>query len=243
MTEEKKIFWLERPDDFPPTSEALSQPNGLLAASAEINAEWLLSSYVQGIFPWYSEGEPVLWWSPTPRAVLYLERFKLHRSLRKAIKSNSKNPKRQVTLNHAFERVMRQCAAPREDGHGTWITEDVIAAYVELHNRGVAHSVEHWEEGELIGGLYCVALGKMIFGESMFARRTDASKIAFAHFVSWLKRADVRIIDCQQSTRHLTSLGAEVVERTTFEDEVATQTKRGNLDWRPVVLDWIDDST
>ena len=237
------IPWLDSPGEFPSTALALEYPPGLLAASMEINADWLEASYARGIFPWYSQGEPVLWWSTSPRAVLYTAEFKLHRSLAKAIRKMHDTPGSAIRLNTAFERVMRACAAPRPGQDRTWITEEVIAAYTTLHQRGLAHSIEHWQGDQLIGGLYCVALGKMVYGESMFATQTDASKVAFAHFVYWLKSQNVHIIDCQQATGHLMSMGARTVSRKVFETEMANSIVQPTLNWEPRELKWTYDQT
>ncbi len=243
MTTQPTIPWLESPEDFPDTSKALKYPSGLLAASLEINADWLYESYIRGVFPWYSEGEPVLWWTTNPRAVLYLDEFKLHRSLAKVIRKQARDTAHQVKLNTAFENVMRRCAAPRDGQEGTWITEEVVQAYCELHRRGLAHSVEHWRAGQLIGGLYCVSIGAMVYGESMFSIEKDASKVAFAHFVYWLKSQNVHIIDCQQATRHLMSLGAKTVSREVFESEMANSIVQPTLNWEPRELTWTYDQT
>lgn len=237
------LAWLESPDEFPPTSQALEQPAGLLAASADISTEWLLASYPKGIFPWYSPGEPVLWWSTSPRAVLFTDEFKLHRSLAKSIRKLQHAGKCSIRLNTSFEAVMRACAEPRPGQDGTWITEDIIQAYLGLHQLGYAHSVEHWQEGQLIGGLYCVAFGNMVYGESMFSRQTDASKIAFAFFVYWLKAQNVHIIDCQQATRHLMSMGARTVSRQEFEAAIAQAIVKPGLSWEPRELEWTYDQT
>ena len=237
------IPWLDSPADFPGTEQALEHPPGLLAASLEINADWLQASYSRGIFPWYSQGEPVLWWSTSPRAVLYTDEFKLHRSLAKTVKRLSKNPDSKILLNTSFEAVMRACASPRRGQDGTWITEEVIAAYQDLHRRGFAHSVEHWHEEKLVGGLYCVAIGKMVYGESMFSTQTDASKVALAHFVYWLKGQNVHIIDCQQATGHLMSVGARTISRKAFEVEMASAKAQPALNWEPHELVWTYDQT
>ena len=163
MSEPSSIAFIEDPSQFPPTSNALANPDGLLAASAFIGPDWLKASYTKGIFPWYSENEPVLWWSPSPRAVLYTEDFKLHKSLRKTLRKVQKQPERSVTLNNQFEAVIRGCAMPRADGLGTWISEDIVNSYLQLHRQGLAHSVEHWCQGQLVGGLYCVGMGGMVF--------------------------------------------------------------------------------
>ena len=237
------IAWIDTAADFPNTSQALTAPNGLLAASTEINAQWLMSSYSKGIFPWYSRGEPVLWWTPSPRAVLYTKQFKLHRSLRKVIQKQANDPAHQLCLNTDFEGVMRNCAQQRQGQEGTWITEEIIQAYCELHQLGFAHSIEHWQNNQLIGGLYCVAIGHMVYGESMFSRQTDASKVAFACFVSWLKAQNVHMIDCQQATRHLMSLGACTVSRLVFETEMTDAMTQPPLNWESQQLIWKNDYT
>jgi leucyl/phenylalanyl-tRNA--protein transferase len=197
---------------FPPVERALRSPNGLLAAGGDLTTARLLEAYRHGIFPWFSEGEPILWWSPDPRMVLFPEEFKVSNSLRKTLR----NGRHEVRFDSAFEQVMRACAAPREGANGTWILEDMIAAYCELHRMGYAHSVETWMDGELVGGLYGMALGRMFYGESMFSCKTDASKIALAHLAAQLKRWNFGMIDCQMNTPHLTSLGAREISRKEF---------------------------
>ena len=197
---------------FPPVTQALRSPNGLLAAGGDLSTPRLLEAYRHGIFPWFSEGEPILWWSPDPRMVLFPGEFKLSHSLRKTLR---KGP-HEVRTDTAFEQVMRACAAPREGANGTWIHEEMIAAYCELHRLGYAHSIETWMNGQLAGGLYGIALGRMFYGESMFSRRTDASKIALAHLAAQLKRWDFGMIDCQMNTPHLASLGAREIPRKEF---------------------------
>ncbi|MBA4382612.1 MAG: leucyl/phenylalanyl-tRNA--protein transferase [Sideroxydans sp.] len=197
---------------FPPVGRALAKPNGLLAAGGDLSPARLLEAYRNGIFPWFSLGDPILWWSPDPRMALFPSEFKLSTSLRKTLtKANF-----EVRTDHAFEQVVRACAAPRQGENGTWIVEEMIAAYGELHRLGHAHSVEVRMEGELVGGLYGVAFGKMFYGESMFSRRTDGSKIAFAHMARQLERWDFGMIDCQMYTPHLASLGAREIPRAEF---------------------------
>jgi len=197
---------------FPPVGRALAKPNGLLAAGGDLSPTRLLEAYRNGIFPWFSLGDPILWWSPDPRMALFPSEFKLSTSLRKTLtKANF-----EVRTDHAFEQVVRACAAPRQGENGTWIVEEMIAAYGELHRLGHAHSVEVWMEGELVGGLYGVAIGKMFYGESMFSHRTDGSKIAFAHMARQLERWDFGMIDCQMYTPHLASLGAREIPRAEF---------------------------
>lgn len=197
---------------FPPVTQALRRPNGLLAAGGDLSPPRLLEAYRHGIFPWFSEDEPILWWSPDPRMVLFPDEFKTSHSLRKTLRKG----RHVVRFDSAFEQVMRACAAPRQGASGTWIHEEMIAAYCELHRMGYAHSVETWLDGELIGGLYGVALGRMFYGESMFSRRTDASKIALAHLAAQLERWNFGMIDCQMNTPHLASLGAREIPRKEF---------------------------
>jgi leucyl/phenylalanyl-tRNA--protein transferase len=211
------IPWLHADDPFPPLKTALDDPNGLLAASEDLSPERLLAAYTYGIFPWYSAGQPVLWWSPDPRMVLPTAEFKVSRSLRRAMQSG----KFEIRVDTAFDTVMRACAEPRADQDGTWITDAICAAYGALHRRGYAHSVESWGDGELVGGLYGVAIGRMFFGESMFARETDASKVALAHLVHQLRAWDFPLIDCQQQTAHLASLGARPIPRSEFAKALA----------------------
>ena len=197
---------------FPPVELALRSPNGLLAAGGDLMPERLLDAYRHGIFPWFSAGDPILWWSPDPRMVLFPEEFKVSHSLHKTLRRG----KHEVRTDSAFEQVMRACALPREGQDGTWIQEEIIAAYVRLHRMGLAHSVETWMDDELVGGLYGVSLGRMFYGESMFSRKTDASKIAFAHLVAQLKRWNFGMIDCQMNTPHLATLGAREIPRRQF---------------------------
>ena len=206
------IGWLNPGDPFPAPESALTDPNGLLCAGLELTPELVLAAYERGIFPWYSEGQPVLWWSPDPRMVLAPQGFILHRSLRKTLKHTSF----EIRTDTRFEAVMRACAEPRPEQGGTWISEAIVEAYCALHEAGFAHSVETWMEGELVGGLYGIALGKVFFGESMFMRRSDASKIALAYLVAQLGRWQFELIDCQQKTDHLASLGAALISRADF---------------------------
>ena len=213
------IPWLERDDPFPPLASALKHPNGLLAAGADLSPERLLAAYRQGIFPWYSDGEPILWWSPDPRMVLIPTELKVSRSLAKTLR----NRHYEIRFDSAFEAVMQGCAArgadhagPGAGDSGTWITDDIRAAYQRLHEQGYAHSVETWIEGELAGGLYGVAIGRMFYGESMFTRVRDASKMAMVHLVRRLERQRYGMIDCQLHTRHLASLGARPIPRSNF---------------------------
>ena len=206
------IPWLRGSAPFPPVEKALKSPNGLLCAGGDLAPERLLAAYSRGIGPWYSEGDPILWWSPDPRMVLFPEELKVSRSLRKAVARGTF----EIRVDTSFREVMEMCAGPRDGQAGTWIVEEIVAAYTRLHEIGFAHSVESWREGQLVGGLYGVALGQAFFGESMFARETDASKAALVHLVERLRRADFRVIDCQQNTAHLASLGAHEIPRAAF---------------------------
>lgn len=200
---------------FPPVAQALQQPNGLLAVGGDLSPERLLAAYRRGIFPWFGPGDPLLWWSPDPRMVLFPPEFRISHSLRKTLHRHAY----ELRTDSAFEQVMRACAAPRDgEGSGTWIVAEMIAAYCALHRQGNAHSVEVWRDGELAGGLYGVAIGRMFYGESMFSRKPDGSKIALAHLAAqWQRWHGARgLIDCQMYTPHLASLGARAIPRTEF---------------------------
>ena len=206
------IPWLTEYEDFPSVEQALPEPNGLLAAGASLAPERLLNAYRRGIFPWFSDRQPILWWSPDPRMVLFPAEFRMPRSLSKRLRRRDY----EIRIDTAFASVMQACAMPRSDGNGTWITQDMIAAYCELHRLGHAHSIETWIDGELAGGLYGMALGRAFYGESMFARVNDASKLAFAHLVRQLERWRFGIIDCQMNTAHLARFGAREIPRAEF---------------------------
>jgi len=198
--------------DFPALNKALRDPDGLLAVGGCLSAERLLNAYRHGIFPWYNPGEPILWWSPDPRLVLFPDKLYISRSLRKTLNKNVFS----ITVDQAFSAVIHACAQPRRDFSGTWISHEIMLAYKELHRRGLAHSAEAWLNGELVGGLYGVALGQVFFGESMFHTKTDASKVVFATLVEQLKCWGFQLIDCQVHTSHLESLGAEEIDRAYF---------------------------
>jgi leucyl/phenylalanyl-tRNA--protein transferase len=206
------IAWLGADTPFPSLASALKEPNGLLAVGGDLSPRRLLEAYRRGIFPWYSEGDPILWWSPDPRMVLVPSELRVSRSLAKTLRNKSY----EVRYDTAFEEVMRGCAAPRPSQPGTWLTAEMRSAYRRLHELGYAHSVETWVEGSLAGGLYGVALGRAFFGESMFARGRDASKIALVHLVRRLAAEGYGLIDCQMHTAHLASLGARELPRTEF---------------------------
>lgn len=212
---------------------------GLVAAGGGLSVQRLLEAYSQGMFPWYSEGQPILWWSPSPRMVLEVENFKLHRSLRKTLQKFAQLPSSHVTFDKAFDRVIAHCSEFKRQGqNGTWILQDMVRAYQALHRAGFAHSVETWIDGELVGGLYCVSIGKAIFGESMFALQTDASKIALSALVAFAKQNEIRWIDCQQNTRHLASLGAHEIAQADFLHAVNKAVTQTAPTWEFLPLYW-----
>ena len=234
------IPWLETHSPFPDVAQALTvDAPGLLAAGADLSPERLLAAYQRGIFPWFSEGQPILWWSTDPRMVLMTANFRLSDSLRKALRrierSMAEGGRWQVRFDGDFEAVMRACAAPRKDGPGTWISEDIVRGYSGLHALGYAHSSELWLDGELVGGAYGVCIGRMFYGESMFARVADASKIALAYLVAFLRSHGVAMIDCQQETPHLASLGAAPITRAEFLRHLHNAIgEPGIHNWRPL---------
>ncbi|GAA6140947.1 leucyl/phenylalanyl-tRNA--protein transferase [Hydrogenophaga sp. 5NK40-0174] len=212
--------WLEPGQPFPPVDQAWG-PNdpapGLLAAGGVLDVETLISAYSKGIFPWYGEGQPILWWCTDPRMVLDPLEFKLHRSLRKTLRKLLREQRIEIRMNHSFDRVIRHCAqVPRNGQTGTWILPAMVQAYTRLNRAGIAHSVETWIDGELAGGLYCINLAGTIFGESMFAKSPDASKMALAALVAFARTHHLPVIDCQQDTPHLASLGARPISRQDF---------------------------
>ena len=238
------IPWLTDGEPFPDVFSALTEADGaagLLAAGGDLSPQRLLLAYKNGIFPWFSEDQPILWWNTDPRMVLFTADFKISRSLKKTLKMVNASMKSgsgyQICFDRAFETVMRACAAPRKDGSGTWISEEIVAGYVRLHQMGYAHSSELWLNDELIGGAYGVSIGKMFYGESMFARATDASKIALAYLVHFLKAHGVSMIDCQQQTAHLASLGAAPMARSEFMSLLKLAIDAPPIsDWKPVAL-------
>lgn len=207
------IHWLTRDSmDFPPLSAALQRPNGLLAAGGDLSSQRLLSAYRHGCFPWYSQGEPIMWWSPDPRFVLIPQELHIPRSLRKSMRTGSFN----ITYDNAFARVIQACSEPRAGQSGTWITSQMQQAYIELHQQGHAHSVEVWHQQQLVGGLYGIAIGQLFFGESMFSRMADASKTGFVQLVQDLQQAGFVLIDCQMQTSHLERFGGKNISRREF---------------------------
>ncbi len=202
---------------FPPTSTALKEPNGLLAIGGDLSPARLLSAYRNGIFPWFSDDEPIMWWSPSPRMVLFPEALKVGRSLKKTINKQLF----EIRFNTAFEAVMQACSeASRPDQDGTWITQAMIEAYCKLHQMGYAHSAEAWQNGQLVGGCYGIKIGTIFFGESMFHHVSDASKVAFVHLVQHLHASGTTMIDCQMNTAHLARFGAQEVDRKIFEQQL-----------------------
>ncbi len=207
------IPWLDGDAPFPPLERALAEPNGLLCAGGDLSPPRLVEAYRNGVFPWYSAGQPILWWSPDPRMVLFPSEFKVSRSLRRTLRGGH----HETRLDSAFDNVIRACAeTPRNGQSGTWITREIQLAYRRLFDLGVAHSVETWRDGQLVGGLYGVAIGRMFYGESMFSHVTDASKIAAAHLARFLEKQGFGMIDCQMNTPHLASLGAREIPRSDF---------------------------
>ncbi|UTW07896.1 leucyl/phenylalanyl-tRNA--protein transferase [Pseudomonas benzenivorans] len=224
------LTWLQRDSlSFPPLERALREPNGLLAAGGDLSAERLIQAYRHGCFPWFQDGQPILWWSPDPRTVLVPSELHISRSLAKLMRQG----RYQVTFDRAFADVIQACAAPRAYADGTWITTDMQRAYLELHSRGIAHSVEVWQDERLIGGLYGLAMGQLFFGESMFSRADNASKVGFATLVEHLQRWGFALIDCQMPTQHLQSFGARSISRTEFASHL-----RRHLD-QPSGADWL----
>ena len=207
------LTWLSRDSlDFPPLDNALREPNGLLAAGGDLSPERLIKAYRHGCFPWYQDGQPLLWWSPDPRTVLFPDQLHVSRSLQKVLRHGEFR----VTFDQAFDAVIQACAGPRSYADGTWITSPMQAAYRALHQRGVAHSVEVWHHEELVGGLYGLAMGQLFYGESMFSRASNASKVGFVELVNRLKDWGFVMIDCQMPTQHLQRFGATTITRQQF---------------------------
>jgi leucyl/phenylalanyl-tRNA--protein transferase len=227
---------LDNGEPFPPACQALKEPDGLLAFGGNLSTSRLLQAYRLGIFPWYSADQPVLWWSPSARMVLQCDAFRISPSLGKLLKRVARNERQhdaaiRVTTDTCFEAVMRACAAPRGEQAGTWITDEMIAAYTELHRQGYAHSIETWQDGRLAGGLYGIGIGRMFYGESMFSTSSNTSKIALAWLVRFLKANQVPWIDCQQDTPHLASMGARPQPRAAFLRHVSEAVNQPALPW------------
>ena len=234
--------WLASGEAFPPVAQAWGQHDpapGLLAGGGDLSVSTLQAAYTQGIFPWYSEGQPILWWSPDPRMVLPVADFKLHRSLRKTLHTFLQTSGCEVRIDHDFSAVIAACAnTPRDGQGGTWIQPEMQAAYLALHQANMAHSIETWKNGRLIGGLYCTAIGAAVFGESMFALETDASKIALCALVALCRSQGAGMIDCQQNTAHLASLGAREIPRDAFCLSVREQAAKAPLRWDAPSVKW-----
>lgn len=229
------IPWIEDQSPLPPPESAQTRDSelaGLVAAGGGLSVNRLKEAYRQGMFPWFSEGQPILWWSPDPRMVLETKNFKLHRSLRKTLQHFIAAPNCEVRIDSNFNAVIHQCAETSRKGQaGTWIVKEMIDAYKALHQAGYAHSIETWVNQELVGGLYCVSIGDAVFGESMFSHQTDASKIALAALVAFARAQGLTWIDCQQNTKHLASLGAREMTRAEFLDRVRIASAKPNRVW------------
>ena len=234
--------WLEPGEPFPAPTQAWGRSSaapGLLAAGGELDADQLERAYRQGIFPWYSEGQPVLWWSPDPRMVLDPQAFRLHRSLLKTLRRDCARPDTELVFDRDFTQVIRRCGQQIRPGqNGSWIVPDIVQAYTELHHRGLAHSAELWQGGQLVAGLYFVALGQAVFGESMFTTVRDGSKLALCLLVSVARQQGIRMIDCQQNTRHLASLGAAEIPRERFLSHMHSAQQQAAVDWPSQPLYW-----
>ena len=239
---ENQLPWLEPQMPFPSAHSAWgaqSSAPGLLAAGAALDVDTLKSAYGNGIFPWFSEGQPILWWSPEPRMVLKVEDFILHRSLKKTLFRFSQDSDSEIRVDTAFEQVIQSCAhAIRLQQSGTWIVPAMVQAYIDMHQRGYSHSIEVWKNQQLVAGLYCISLGQAVFGESMFTTVPDGSKIALAALLALCKAQGVAWIDCQQNTTHLASLGAAPIGRTDFLNKVQAAKALPPVDWRFTPLYW-----
>lgn len=222
------IHWLKADSDspFPPLEQALTDPNGLLAVGGDLSSTRLLAAYRHGVFPWYNPGEPILWWSPDPRCVLFPAQLKISRSLRKTINKQIFD----IRFDSAFAEVMQACAEPRDKQAGTWITREMFQAYVNMHHLGFGHSIECWQNNQLVGGLYGLAIGRIFFGESMFSRVSDASKVALVYLCQWLQTAGYELIDSQVHSPHLQSLGAQLMPRQEYASRLQDLTRGG---WQP----------
>lgn len=237
-----KLPWLAPDDPFPSIFESWDENSpapGLLAAGGSLDVATLLNAYSRGIFPWFSEGQPILWWSTAPRMTLHTGEFRLHKSLKKVIRRFRETPDSEIKVDSNFSAVLDACSNTYRHGQsGTWILPEMKTAYLELHQKGYAHSVETWKDGNLIGGLYCVSVGRAVFGESMFASRADASKIALAALVGMTSVQGVKWIDCQQVTDHLAFMGARPIDRVSFSDYLEEARSQPAIEWRFEPLYW-----
>jgi len=236
------LFWINPSEPFPEIDTLLVREliaPGLLCAGADLSPVRLVHAYANAMFPWFSDGQPILWWSPDPRMVLKTQDFKISPSFKKRLKQFIKTPGCDIRFDTSFAQVIRSCASSPRNGHsGTWIVPEMIDAYIELHRHGIAHSVETWVNQELVGGLYFVSVGQAVFGESMFHRQTDASKIALAALVATCIHHNISQVDCQQNTRHLASFGAKEVPRSRFADEVQARVKLPAPNWNFAPIYW-----
>ncbi len=232
------IHWLLPDAPFPPVEAALRSPAGLLAAGGDLSTDRLVDAYRHGIFPWFGKDDPILWWSTDPRMVLFVDEFRISHSLKKRLVRSIDDLTISIRCDTAFEAVIRACAQPRDADGGTWIVDEIVEAYGALHRLGIAHSVETWIDGTLAGGLYGVAIGRMFYGESMFTRVTDASKIALAHLVAFARSRSMPMLDCQQQTSHLASMGARPIPRADFSARIAALVEQPALDTWPETLTW-----
>lgn len=241
-TQTQALTWLDSGDPFPNPEQAWGQESeapGLLAAGGDLHVTTLRRAYAQGVFPWFSEGQPILWWSPNPRMVLKTGDFRLHRSFRKTLHRFKNDARCEIRFDTAFDEVIQTCADTQRHGQpGTWILPTMVQAYAQLHRAGYAHSIETWVDGDLVGGLYCVALGQAVFGESMFAKTPDASKIALAALVAFCKEHAIGLIDCQQNTAHLATLGANEMPRSQFLTCIQGAQNRPSVSWNFSPLYW-----
>jgi len=237
---EPHLPWLQPGDAFPDAAWGPDAPApGLVAAGGALDVESLQRAYTHGIFPWFNDDQPILWWSPAPRMVLRTAEFRLHRSLQQHLRKFVANPDCAVRIDTAFEAVIRRCAQTARKGQpGTWIVPAMVEAYAELHRAGLAHSVEVWIDGTLVAGLYCVALGRAVFGESMFTNQTNGSKVALAALVALCRAQEVVLVDCQQQTGHMASLGAAPISRVEFLRHLRTATLQPPLQWEFSALYW-----
>lgn len=240
--ESPSLPWLAPGQDFPPADQAWGESSpapGLLAAGGVLDVETLCNAYAHGIFPWFSEGQPILWWSTSPRMTLEVRNFRLHRSLKKTLLKFQSTQGCEIRMDTAFDQVIQACSSSKRTGQGgTWILPVMVDAYCALHRAGFAHSVETWVNGELAGGLYCIVLGKAVFGESMFSRQADASKIALAALVAFCRHHGIHQIDCQQNTKHLASMGAREMTRDRFIREMAVAQSHTTPAWHFAPLYW-----